>query len=590
MAKKPNFVQKHVPSPEPRERAKSASERPAPFSSRAIRETVEAIAVAFVLAFLFRTFEAEAFVIPTGSMAPTLLGQNKDLFCPKCGYHYQAGASSEDEQLAEQRGIVGGARDVVAVTCPLCRYEANVDPHTAVGRDYPSYGGDRILVSKFTYDFSEPRRWDIAVFKYPGGAQTNYIKRVVGLPGETIRLWHGDVFLRAPGEDAETPFARLRREPVKLRAMAQIVYDNDYVVDEMTQRGWPLRWQAWPEAADSQATWSSNDGGRSFQAEAGNLGERWLRYQHFTPSTFDWDALRTGTISPDRARPRLITDFYAYDTSVARGDRDDQPQMLGLNWVGDLMLEFELRVVDANGAALLDLVKGGRHFRCEIDCTNGKAQLAIDGLDDFHPSAQTAIRGTGTHRVIFANIDEQLVLWVDGAPVDFDSPTAYAPLGNDKPSWTAEDPLDLAPAGIGARGGALAANHIRLWRDLYYIAARDGALVDYISSSPIIHLDYANLLRFWSSPELWSPAGRASPFDSRREAVFPLAADQFFVLGDNSPASADARLWSNEKFVPRDLLLGKALFIFWPHSFNKIPGTNIPFPFFPNFARMGFIR
>src|SRR5258705_12428554 len=96
-----------------------------PVQSHAIRETVESIAVAFVLAFLFRTFEAEAFVIPTGSMAPTLLGQNKDLLCPKCGFHYQAGASSEDEQLAEQRGVVGGPRDVVAVTCPLCRYEAN---------------------------------------------------------------------------------------------------------------------------------------------------------------------------------------------------------------------------------------------------------------------------------------------------------------------------------------------------------------------------------------------------------------------------------------------------------------------------------
>ena len=39
------------------------------------RETFESIVVAFVLAFLFRAFEAEAFVIPTGSMAPTLYGR-----------------------------------------------------------------------------------------------------------------------------------------------------------------------------------------------------------------------------------------------------------------------------------------------------------------------------------------------------------------------------------------------------------------------------------------------------------------------------------------------------------------------------------
>ncbi len=69
-------------------------------SPKWIRETVETLVVAFVLAFLFRTFAAEAFVIPTGSMAPTLMGQHKDVLCRICGYRYQAGASSESEDLA----------------------------------------------------------------------------------------------------------------------------------------------------------------------------------------------------------------------------------------------------------------------------------------------------------------------------------------------------------------------------------------------------------------------------------------------------------------------------------------------------------
>ena len=50
--------------------------------SRTLRETIESIAIAFMLAFLFRTFEAEAFVIPTGSMAPTLMGKHLDITCP----------------------------------------------------------------------------------------------------------------------------------------------------------------------------------------------------------------------------------------------------------------------------------------------------------------------------------------------------------------------------------------------------------------------------------------------------------------------------------------------------------------------------
>ena len=64
-------------------------------SPAAIRETIESVVIAFVLAFLFRTFEAEAFVIPTGSMAPTLMGRHKDFDCPKCGYNYQVSASEE---------------------------------------------------------------------------------------------------------------------------------------------------------------------------------------------------------------------------------------------------------------------------------------------------------------------------------------------------------------------------------------------------------------------------------------------------------------------------------------------------------------
>jgi hypothetical protein len=78
-------------------------------SFAAIRETVESVAIAFVLAFLFRTFEAEAFVIPTGSMAPTLMGRHKDLVCPKC----------ERPATIRIRPIKGGKRPIEA-RCDDC--------------------------------------------------------------------------------------------------------------------------------------------------------------------------------------------------------------------------------------------------------------------------------------------------------------------------------------------------------------------------------------------------------------------------------------------------------------------------------------
>src|SRR5687767_8489278 len=72
------------------------------------RETVESIVVAFVLAFLFRTFEAEAFVIPTGSMSPSLQGQHKDVECTHCGYSFRTTASSEGENRDKMIAQLGG--------------------------------------------------------------------------------------------------------------------------------------------------------------------------------------------------------------------------------------------------------------------------------------------------------------------------------------------------------------------------------------------------------------------------------------------------------------------------------------------------
>src|SRR3954469_7855051 len=61
-----------------------------------VKETLESILVAFILAFIFRCFVVEAFVIPTGSMAPTLLGAHSRYQCPDCGYRFDVNYSSPD--------------------------------------------------------------------------------------------------------------------------------------------------------------------------------------------------------------------------------------------------------------------------------------------------------------------------------------------------------------------------------------------------------------------------------------------------------------------------------------------------------------
>src|SRR5687767_15350760 len=97
---------------------------PAAPKTHAMRETVESVVVAFVLAFLFRTFEAEAFVIPTGSMAPTLMGRHKDLNCESCGFPYRVTARPEVNDDGS-RVVDRNGKPMVwmeSSQCPNCRY------------------------------------------------------------------------------------------------------------------------------------------------------------------------------------------------------------------------------------------------------------------------------------------------------------------------------------------------------------------------------------------------------------------------------------------------------------------------------------
>src|ERR1700720_2764562 len=87
------------------------------------RETIEAIVVAMILALLVRGFEAEAFVIPTGSMAPTLMGRHKEITCPQCSNVYAVSASEDVEGFAAGNAP---SRRVHSGICVNCRFQARV--------------------------------------------------------------------------------------------------------------------------------------------------------------------------------------------------------------------------------------------------------------------------------------------------------------------------------------------------------------------------------------------------------------------------------------------------------------------------------
>jgi hypothetical protein len=227
--------------------------------------------------------------------------------------------------------------------------------------------------------------------------------------------------------------------------------------------------------------------------------------------------------------------------------------------------------------------------------------LSVPGAANFAPKAKTPIAGPGSYHVCFANVDDQLLLWVDGELVSFDAPTTYdadqvfGERSSIRPQTSAQDPGDLAPARVGARGAKLVVSRLQVWRDIYYIADKyernnlrtSNLIVDFPMA------DAESLEVLLTDPSSWEM------FDQRRHVDFKLGKDQLFVMGDNSAESSDARLWTGSidregqirgQYLERRLLIGKALCVYWPHSWNRIPGTPIPFPLFPNFEDMRLVR
>ena len=55
--------------------------------------------------------------------------------------------------------------------------------------------GDRIFGNRLAYAFGDPERYDIVIFKFPDDQDLLYIKRIIGLPGETVVVSHGSVYV-----------------------------------------------------------------------------------------------------------------------------------------------------------------------------------------------------------------------------------------------------------------------------------------------------------------------------------------------------------------------------------------------------------
>ena len=354
--------------------------------SRGGRDSIESFVVV-LLAFLLWSIEAEGFVIPTGSMAPTLMGRHKEITCPECGYVYTVNADREAEP--DRTGRATGPR-IAWGTCENCRFE------TAVA-DAPSFSGDRIYVMKEGVSLPfvaqagrvRLRRWDVAVFKLPEEPDIRYIKRLVGMPDEVLRIRGGDVWVGS--RDDPGAFERPLRPLEHQQAMQVMVYDDCHRPASLDA---DPSWRRWSPA--EPGAWSEAVPG-TFVPDAASPGWSELRYRHLVPSPDQWDAIRKGQ-GPAPPRARLITDFSSYNTDLAARDRGDPRRAsrawLQPHWVGDLTVSMRLAVPRPGGQLRLELIKGGRIGRCELDLATGEARLSHGELV-LGPAATTRINGAG---------------------------------------------------------------------------------------------------------------------------------------------------------------------------------------------------
>ena len=526
-----------------------------------IIDTIQSLLVAFVFAMVFRGFVCEGFVIPTGSMAPTLMGAHVRLRSPATSYEYATDASPIID--VARRIVAGQARDIGRpVIDPMISRSAAVAqvPNQALAAN--ARNGDRVLVLKYIAPFTAPKRWDVVVFKNPtdpAGDSVYYIKRLVGMPNESLLVADGDIFAGPPGSDPSAMAIQRKPEFVQ-RAVWQPVYDSDYQpVDVQAMEGaMRVRWKGAP--------WVPSEGWDI-------RGDRaWVRGSA-SPASLTWD----GAIMP-------LDDWNGYN--VYRND-------VALYPTADLRVQAAIEIGSPKDfATAIELGARGHTMRMEIG--SGAIRLSVTPQDSEVPvaSSETAWTPPAASPVLleFWHVDQSLAVFADGlriATLDYElgdplRRIALAHYGRTLEQVIA-NPVGQRPApptlSWSFSGSPFALRRVIVDRDLYYRPA-------------------------FLNPNDQFPCN-GDPVDGLAFACDPRSPAQlgdgaYVMFGDNSAASRDSRLWGRphalvsrelgvtEPFiVPHEMLIGQAWTVYFPAPLPMSPGGS---SFIPDFGRLRFIR
>lgn len=106
---------------------------------------------------------------------------------------------------------------IINATVPTGSMENTIEP------------GDDLFGLRLAYAFSEPQRGDIIIFKFPDDESEKYVKRVIGLPGETVTITDGKIYI----DDSETPLEESYLKETWVRATGPFEFtvpEHSYLV------------------------------------------------------------------------------------------------------------------------------------------------------------------------------------------------------------------------------------------------------------------------------------------------------------------------------------------------------------------------
>ena len=602
--------------------ASSRASASPPDETSVFRQVIESLACLAVAVIVFRAFLLEGYIISTGSMAPSLLGYHKQVVCPDCQFEFAYGVAFDRSTRAPSQ----------LATCPNCG-QGGIDL-----KNVPRNDGDQLLVSKYAYLFGDPNRWEVVVFLNPNNPNQAYVKRVVGLPGETIYVRDGDVYIDG----------RLQRKTMaQQRAIRIPVFDQKFQASGVN---WIPRWLTDPEWSNGDSAFAFNiaqgadhfgsNGGLPSSEHSQQLSSlAWVRYFH-------WPRLSPYSSQRDRAsleilQPGHISDNYGYNQPVRISERYR---------VNDLMLAAKLAFSrrgtepaegrnnetsqgDAVGASVDErdefvarLSCRKKQIICRIDADSRLLEMWIVGssageadrtlTEGQHADAKVQLQDDWFKETVefeLSSFDRQATVAVNGvelASLPLDDDLRDVPNG----TWSESPEGDLSKITVAgyASGSTLQASERRPFNG-EIASGKDGvAQAAWSGGVNTVGADSSeDVSNYRSSNESLSPVA----FGSRRGSVqvssvklyrdvhyttenqrhgterpLKLGDDEFFFLGDNSPVSLDSRGWASP-VVPRRLLVGRPLVVHLPSQPGRIKiGSTVKYIRIPDFSKIRCIR